>query len=200
MSAHVTCMTSPLIILIDIDAPLVLWEEGLVDLARSMFPDVVTPDAGTRLNWDLHEGLTPAEKHVISSVMHAPGFYRDLRPVPGAATAIREMLSFGIEVFLCSTPSLDNPTCASDKLASIAEHYGADIAARTVLTADKTLVIGDLLIDDKPEIKGHLEPTWTQVIFDRAYNQGVPGPRLVNWSEWSDVVAGALDNRTVTAA
>lgn len=176
--------TEPFIALVDMDAPLVQWEEGLVSLARTLHPHIHTPDAGTRYDWDLLVGLAAHERDAIINVMHYPGFYRGLQPVEGAKQALYEMLEEGIEVILCSTPSLDNPTCASDKLAFLDEHFGREIAKRTILTQDKTLVRGDILIDDKPTIKGLMAPTWKHVIFDRAYNLGVPGPRLVDWANW----------------
>lgn len=182
----------PFTVLVDIDAPLALWEEGLVDVARQMFPHIVTPDAGTRLEWNLLSGLNEEETAAIIEVMKLPGFYRNLAPVPGAAQALNEMLEAGIEVFLASTPSLDNPTCASDKLAWLDEHYGREITKRTILTQDKTLVVGDALVDDKPTITGVHTPMWTHVIFDRAYNQGIPGPRLIDWAHWRDLPELAL--------
>jgi 5'-nucleotidase len=195
-AAHVLTMNlRPFIVLVDIDAPLALWEEGLVATTRRHFPHVNTADAGTRLEWDLTVGLTEEEKAAVSDVMQMPGFYRDLEPVEGAVHALHEMLNLGIEVFLCSTPSLDNPTCASDKLAWLDEHFGREITKRTILTQDKTLVQGDVLIDDKPKISGHLTPSWKHVIFDRAYNQGVPGPRLTGWAQWRDVLELALQDQ-----
>ena len=181
-------MTTPLIVLVDIDRPLALWEEGLVETARQLFPHLTTPDAGTRLEWDLLAGLTGEERDAILHVMQYPSFYRDLPVQPGALTALNEMLDAKIDVRLCSTPSLNNPTCASDKLAWVEEHFGLELAKRTILTLDKTFVRGDYLIDDKPTIDGALTPTWTHVLFDSAYNQGVPGPRLSNWADWSNVI------------
>jgi 5'-nucleotidase len=183
-----TFTQQPFTVLVDIDAPLAMWEEGLVEFTRREFPNVFTADAGTRTSWDLTQGLTDEERHAVLTVMEMPGFYRDLQPVPGAREALYEMLEAGLEVFLCSTPSLGNPTCASDKFAWLDEHFGREITKRTILTQDKTLVTGDLLIDDKPEITGAHTPAWTHILYGQAYNIGLPGPRIDDWSEWSAVV------------
>jgi 5'(3')-deoxyribonucleotidase len=183
------------IILVDIDAPLAKWEEGLVDVARARHPHIYTADAGTRTSWDLTLGLSEEEKAAIFEVMHLPGFYRNLEPVEGSVRALHEMLNDNLEVFLCSTPSLDNPTCASDKLAWVGEHFGREIAKRTILTLDKTMVHGDVLIDDKDVITGLRQPSWTRIVFDRAYNGDAPGPRMWLWPEWARVVYATLDGQ-----
>jgi 5'-nucleotidase len=184
--------TTPLIVLVDIDRPLAQWEEGLVDTARALFPHLHTPDAGTRLKWDLLEGLNPEEREALIHVMSYPTFYRNLKPQPGSVDALNEMLAEGIDVRLCSTPSLNNPTCASDKLAWVEEIYGLEIAKRTILTLDKTYAYGHVIIDDKDKMEGDIPPFWTQLIFDSAYNQETEGPRMFGWSDWRQGLTDAL--------
>jgi len=41
---------------------------------------------------------------------------------------------------------------------------------RIVLAKDKTLVRGDVLIDDKPEVTGSLCPSWEHLVFEAPYN------------------------------
>ena len=90
---------NPFIVLVDIDAPLALWEEGLVAAARRHFPGVRTVDAGSRVEWNLHTGLTAAEKHAVTEVMEMPGFYRSLElragdVAPVLAAAARDAASW----------------------------------------------------------------------------------------------------------
>jgi 5'-nucleotidase len=184
-------LTKP-IVLVDIDRPLAMWEEGLVKRTRLEYPEIFTGDAGTRHDWDLTLGLDANQKDAVLTVMQLEGFYLDLEPVAGAREALYEMLEEDIEVFLCSTPSLNNPTCASDKLAWVDAHYGREITQRTILTQDKTLVYGQALVDDKPVLKGVMIPSWTQVIFDSAYNQHVAGHRLIDWADWRDAILPVL--------
>ena len=40
------------------------------------------------------------------------------------------------------------------------KHLGRDATNRLILTKDKTLVHGSLLIDDKPRILGAVKPRW----------------------------------------
>ena len=52
------------------------------------------------------------------------------------------------------------------------------------MTSDKTVVRGDVLIDDKPAITGAHHPVWKQLLFEAPYNRHVTDrPRLTKWSE-----------------
>jgi 5'(3')-deoxyribonucleotidase len=53
-----------------------------------------------------------------------------------------------LKVFFCSTPFATRPPWAYDKLPSIEEHLRSRRVNHFILTHDKTLVRGDLLIDD----------------------------------------------------
>ena len=113
-----------------------------------------------------------------------PGFFAELEPMPGAVDALEAMVAYGWRVWLCSTVLNENPTCASDKLTWVQHHLGTHWMDLVVLTADKTLVAGDLLVDDKPHIEGARTPSWTHVRFTAPYNRDLPGPRLDRWADW----------------
>ena len=58
-----------------------------------------TADAGSRVEWNLHTGLTAAEKHAVTEVMEMPGFYRSLElragdVAPVLAAAARDAASW----------------------------------------------------------------------------------------------------------
>jgi 5'-nucleotidase len=53
-----------------------------------------------------------------------------------------------------------------------------------VITQDKTLVCGDVLIDDKPVIEGLMTPQWVHMVFDASYNQHIQTPFRMTWSNW----------------
>jgi 5'-nucleotidase len=139
--------------------------------------------------FNLNTDRTPAEKQIIKCIMNDPSFYAVLEPIPGARTALREMLKEGHDVRIVTSPWVSNPTCASDKLNWVVRRYGAHWGQRVIITTDKTIVRGDVLIDDKPDVTGVEVPDWTQVFFTQPYNVGLDGARITNWSEWRDVLA-----------
>jgi 5'-nucleotidase len=143
-------------------------------------------------DWDLTVGLSEPEQQILRSVMNDPGFYRRLEPVGGAKEALEAALDAGHDVHIVTAPYLSNPTCASDKLGWIEEHFGSDWLPRVVISTDKTLVHGDLLFDDKPKITGSMTPSWVHVLFGNyAYNRDVPGLRLNGWDDFVSMLGGA---------
>ena len=129
----------------------------------------------------------PHFKNIVHEVQSRPGFFKRLEPIKGAIYALEE-LEKKYEVFICTAPLLENPTCCNDKLWWIDNHLGGDWIRRTIITKDKTVIDGDILIDDKPIITGITdEPIWQRIIFDQPYNKDVVGPRL-NWETYDKAI------------
>lgn len=110
------------------------------------------------------------------SEMYEKGFYRNLKVNDGALEAIDKILSSNkIDLYVASKPAVKNPYCASEKYEWLQEHF-PPLFKKTFLTCDKTLLRGDMLIDDHPtrwkNFEGivfpfnHLEPreSWAKVI------------------------------------
>lgn len=156
------------------------------------------PDAPQRADVDptvFHVlGRFEASYHAaVAAILDEPGFYADLPTVPGAVEALTAMLDAGLDVRLCTAPRLSNPTCASDKITSAVRHLGAGWAERTIITRDKSMVRGDLLVDDKPTVTTTLTPTWKHVVFDTPYNRTSRSPyRLTGWDAWETTVTPLL--------
>lgn len=126
----------------------------------------------------------------IAWVMDRPGFYASLEPIEGVREAMNEMLDEGYDVAICTAPWKTNPTCVQDKLEWVDRYLGHRWRERMVISRDKTRVRGDLLIDDKPEIKGLHEPLWKQAYFTQPYNAMLTDkPHLDRWADWRDLLA-----------
>lgn len=172
-------------ILVDMDAVIAHWGaefDRSLDSFGSEAAEI--PRTKDQPQWDLKAGRTSREKVIIEAIMTEPGFYRRLDPIVGAKQALKSALAAGHDVRIVSAPYISNPTCASDKIDWIVRHYGSHWASRLILTNDKTVIHGDILIDDKPLITGSAEPSWTHVVFgDYTYNQHSRQPRLSFWNE-----------------
>lgn len=191
------------IVLVDMDGVLFDWTAGFYRIAREIADErgvtlgLPEPQALTSFYFD--QMVAPGDEHtldIVNAAMHDERLYADLEPIDGAVDALNEMAELH-EVRICSTPDKNNPACASAKYAAMREHFGAVWAGRVILTHDKTLVHGRLLIDDKPQIKGLMSgmQSWQQVAFAQPYNVGFPGPRLERWSDWREVVEPLLGRR-----
>ncbi len=184
------------IFLIDQDGVLADWDAQFqIDLAdlKADLPE----DYFTRTVFDLFIGLSDDLAAEVTHRMDRPGFYADLAPIPGCAEALNRMLELGIPTFICTSPWLANPTCAGEKLDWVERHIGAGWAQRTILTRDKTLIRGSVLVDDKDYIHGSVEPTWEHVFFTQRYNRHLPGRRLDSWENWGSVLLGGAHDNSV---
>lgn len=169
-------------ILVDLDGVLADWGKAYGESLDAYGEEAaLIPRHADQRSFNLNEGRTEREKEIIAAVMVEEGFYARLQPIPGAKQALKAAVKAGHDVRIVTSPWVSNPTCASDKLNWIVQHYGSHWGSRVVITTDKTLVRGDILIDDKPEVTGSMEPYWTHVIFDQPYNQHVGKPRIHTW-------------------
>jgi 5'-nucleotidase len=136
------------------------------------------------------ETLYPEEyAQDILDILRAPGFFANLPPMPGAIEALKKLDEEGkFEIYLCSTPDSDsvNHNCSSEKVRWVERHLGKKWVKDVILTHDKTLVYGDFLLDDKPNIKGLRKPAWLQIVFSHAYNKGI-GFQMNGWDKWPSV-------------
>lgn len=180
------------IILIDADNVLYHWEKRFISDVLELDATYPIIEFGQRTGMEMVD-KNGREADITVRVKTRPGFYFDLDPIEGARAALEAMEAAGYDVFICTAPSLSNPTCASDKHAAITRDFGRKWADRTIITKDKTLVRGDLLIDDKPEVTGVMDPVWQHVVFDQSYNRHVTDKaRLVGWDGWETVLVPLL--------
>lgn len=99
----------------------------------------------------------------------------------------------GRPYFYCSNPHVPNVLGWTHKALSLEQYIGKDESKKLILTKDKTLVSGVLLIDDAPVPVGAYVPDWIHVVFDQPWNdsnsfnadQTSNKYRLKNWKESS---------------
>ena len=86
--------------------------------------------------------------------------------------------------------------------AAAPTRLGPEWLQRLVLTSDKTLVRGDLLIDDKPQVSGQERlPSWEHVVFDAPYNRGTAhNLRLGSWAKWREIMPWELSSAAKRAS
>lgn len=184
-------MSNKALTLVDMDGVLADWgaayDQGLDGYGIAA---ANIPRHADQRSFDLFSGLSENEARLVREVMAYLDYYA-LKPLPGAVNAVRSMLEYGHEVMICTSPWLSNADCIPDKIDWVLDHLGSGWEDRIIITKDKTIMLGDVLIDDKPNITGHATPTWTQVIFDQPYNQERQDlPRLLTWDDWDNETLG----------
>lgn len=81
-----------------------------------------------------------------------PHFFRRLEPVEGAQEAFRRLCEASqYDVWILSSPSWSNPQSWTDKRLWVYQHLSEEAEGKLILSKEKSLLKGDILIDDKPE-------------------------------------------------
>lgn len=176
------------IVLVDQDGVLADFAAHFQTLWELEFPAIQIPHYSTHEKFKFTENLEPELREKAESIYLRENFFRKLPLIQGGKEALLEMLDEGYDVKICTSPMIRNRSCVAEKYEWIREHLGEDFARRTIITKDKTLVRGDWLIDDNPEIEGVLSPSWTHVVFAQPYNINFKGPRISEWKRWKEII------------
>jgi len=184
----------PRIVLVDFDNTIADFDLGFELQWRKLYPTRPIVLEAQRTTFKIEDNYPPESKPDIRAIISADGFIAGLPPQDGAVQALQEMLAAGHEVFICTAPLSQPLPNVPEKYQWVAQHLGEEWAKqRIIVSKDKTLVVGDVLIDDNPgEITGQRNAEWTRVIYDRTYNQLVTGRRLTHWSNWRTQLEGLL--------
>lgn len=179
-----------MIVLGDIDGVMADFEQGFWNMWLPKYgslPDCPTAESiGPRTTFYVDDQLPGKWAAKGEKMIHEEGFFRSLPIIEGAVESVALIESLGHDFFFCSKP-VHTTWCWSEKAAWVAEHFGKSKTRQLMVVKDKTLVKGDILIDDHPEpaAKGLMIPAWEHVVYDQPYNQGRPGRRIV-WKEFLD--------------
>lgn len=78
-----------------------------------------------------------------------PGIFSLMSPIEGAVKAVNTLAKH-YDVFILSTAPWGNPTAWMDKRTWITKYFKDIFYKRIILTHRKDLILGDYLIDDRP--------------------------------------------------
>lgn len=179
------------IILLDQDGVLADLEASFLVIWTEKYPGRFYVPLKERKHFKIKEDYPECCHDDIDSIFNAEGFYRNLIPVEGALDAVREMERCDLDISICTSPLTSSPYCASEKFDWVKHFLGQSWLDKLVITRDKSLVRGRLLIDDKPEVHRTITPVWEHILFDQPYNREVVGQRrLCGWENWKPVILG----------
>lgn len=112
------------------------------------------------------------ERAMARDMVNARGWFRHLPVVDGALEGLNQLETAGLDVWLCTKPLEQNPSSRDDKAAWVSEYLGRRWEEKLILTPNKSMVRGDILLDDAPALGWLADPatTWRPVIFPTAWN------------------------------
>ena len=174
-------------ILVDMDGVIADFDGEFLKRWRERHPEKFFVPFDRRRSFYVLDEDPPELHPLVMDILTEPGFFRTMMPIAGAKEALLHMDTLGPEIFLCTSPFSPYQNCVLEKFQWVENFLGTKWVDRIILTKHKTLVRGDILIDDKPRITGVDVPSWEHILYDRPYNRGGDKRRLT-WATWKDVL------------
>jgi 5'-nucleotidase len=174
-----------MIILVDMDSTIADFESGFLEYFRNMHSSLPYIPLEQRNSFYL-EGQYPED--IVYDILSTKGFFYGLKPIPGSIKAIGKLKELGNEIYFCTSPTKEYKYCVVEKIDWIQKHFGSEWIRRIIITYDKSIVHGDYLIDDNPDILSTSEPFWKHVIYDQPYNRHIKNKDRINWNNWHYVL------------
>lgn len=169
------------IILVDQDNVLADQRLGFYNVLEREYPHIARPPLDALDEFDIELSFPEEHRSLITSLRLMKGFFRSLPEIPGAREGLERLQKRYKHVWIVTAPTWTWAHCIPEKYAWIEERLGSEWCGRTILARDKTLVHGDVLIDDNPSIIGVRTPTWHHMIYAQPYNERGKDATRVTW-------------------
>jgi 5'(3')-deoxyribonucleotidase len=178
------------------DKILLLDVDGVVANFGQYYLDIVESKLGYKYNisdlvewnyWDVMK-LSEYERQIIDHELHLPGCASRLEPHEGAVAGVLGLIEV-CDVRFVTAPLRGNSTWVYDRNLWLREYFGFEVADRTIYAQDKSLIYGDIFVDDKISNLSD----WrfgVPIIWDHLYNRGCEFRRMSDWSELREFVIG----------
>ncbi|WP_052460439.1 5' nucleotidase, NT5C type [Microbacterium gorillae] len=175
------------VLLLDADGVIYQWDDAFPAYFHGHYSHLHVFE-GEFNAFDLTEGLSPEAAAAVTKTMHDMD-YSELVAYEAAIAVVPVLIEVGFDVAIATSHMPENVYSASAKQYTLTRDFGDLLAKRVLITQDKTRLIGDWLLDDKPSTVGQTDvpPVWEHVYFTQRYNQDLPGARLVWETSFDDL-------------
>lgn len=149
---------------------------GCLSLRDKSVPSVEDIDT-----WDLKPHFTENQWKAVKQMLCDFCFWFSLPVIEGAQDGIERLKSEHEVVWV--TSSYDScPSWLHIRKQWLKKNFGAK-SDEIVITSNKSLVAGDILVDDKPENIKRWQQHGVCYIFDAPYNRNIGGYRVADWPD-----------------
>ena len=114
----------------------------------------------------------PSHANALRTIINSTRFFLDLPVVPGALDGVAELMEY-FDVWICTKPLEANPWCRDDKALWLRKWF-PHLEHKAIMTPKKSLVHGDILLDDAPHQNCIHRASWIPVVFEQPYNISNP--------------------------
>lgn len=182
-----TGLKKTMLILIDQDGVLADFDRGFYNAWQASDNAYPAIEPQHRRNFYVKDDYPKDIQADAVDIITAKGFFRDLPAIAGAVESLNQLLDLGHDVRICTSPLNIYKNCVQEKYEWVEQHLGLDFIARMIVTKDKTVVHGDVLIDDKPVVTGSRIPAWQHIVYDQPYNRHIDARRMT-WANWQNTL------------
>ena len=148
--------------LIDMDGVVADISVALQGWISENFPDAVDSGPSDEFFFEKRYGLRHDD---LSPFFESEGTFASFPLMEGAQKGVQKLVEAGITVKFCTAPVHESQFCASEKQVWINKFF-PERSKDLIIAKDKTMVRGDILIDDKSFIKGLMKPEWLHVYYN----------------------------------
>ena len=100
-----------MIVLIDQDGPLANFEKGFLEQWQASFPRELFVPLEERKSFYIRDDYPDELREKVESIYSAPGFYFNLPLVSGAVEAVGQLVEFGYDIIICTSPLFRYENC-----------------------------------------------------------------------------------------
>ena len=156
-----------------------------------LLPDVFPSGRDSITSWSLYDGLSPENQKRCQDTWHSKGFCMSLPVLPGSQNAV-DRISMEADIIWVTSPLTKGHHWVREREMWL-ERYFAALPGEIVFAHDKSLVSGNLLVDDRSlNLQAWVErnPGGMGVLWDSPWNSldSVNGVDMVRASGWGDVL------------
>jgi 5'(3')-deoxyribonucleotidase len=171
--------------LVDVDEVVAALLPAWLDRYNRDFNDSVKPEAIT--GWDVREFIKPEAAERMYEYLDTPKLYDSVQPIEGAVEGVMILRARGHRVTFVTSAMNGH---AGAKLRWLQKHgllpAGKKVEADYIECSDKSLIRGDVLVDDRPknidEFKGGT------ILFAQPHNASYSGREVLRACNWDDVL------------
>jgi 5'(3')-deoxyribonucleotidase len=174
-----------LIALVDVDETVADLHTPWMKRASKVVGRTITTDMVTE--WSMKNLFTESEMPLVMNCLTDQTIYDEMEPVPGALMGVRKLRSLGLRVVFV-TAALPGETLRrkyqwlkEQGFLDWREHADQPELSDFVQAYDKSLLRGDIMVDDKPE--NMFDFTGLAILFSQPHNRNHRGlPRADGWA------------------
>ncbi len=171
-------------ILVDMDDTIEKLLEALVKKANEQFHRNASVDDVT--DWSIVCAFPGIAKREILDFMCEPGFWEGVKPIPGAAEALKHFMDEGHEVYIVTATESEH---VEGKIKNVLFRYFPFLSwEQVIITSRKQMIRGDVLIDDG--IHNLEGGDYRKILFTAPYNKDYDAEAngMIRVRTWDEIV------------